>query len=336
MKSALVIVAMAVFSVGLLAQDQGWRGRVVAGVETGDVMVALEGENGRILTQTMTDGRGVFVFRDLSRVGNANDQYAYVVVNHEGFKPYRERVDWQTMIQGGSTYTIYLEADGETPAVGGEAVTLSELLLPADAREEYERALEDAADGDHDDAAERLERVVEMAPDFYAGWVDLGNQYNATGEIEDAVAAYEKAIALDPEAALAYVDLGALHYQEGERQRTDGDAEAALAAYIEADTSLERAIELDPRSVEAYFNLGATLYRVGQYEVAEAALLRAIEIGGPHAQARLTLLNVYNRVGAYEEALEQANAFLEENPNAPEREAIERARSQIENALGRE
>lgn len=337
MKNALVIITIhAWFCVGLLAQSDGWRGRVVAGVEVADVRVVLEGENGRILTQTMTDARGVFVFRDLSRVGNSNDQYAYVVVIHEGFKTYRERVDWRSMIRGASTYTIYLQPEESTVAIGTGTVAVSELSLLPEVRREYERAMDDAADGDHDEAVKRLERVVAMAPEFYSGWVDLGNQYNASGEIERAVAAYGKAIEIDPENALAFVDLGALRYQEGERARANGNADAALAAYIDSDKSLQRAIELDPGSVEAYFHLGVTLYRMGQYAPAESALLKAIEIGGPHAQARLTLLNVYNRIKAYDLALEQANLFLDENPEAPEREAIERARSQVESALGRQ
>ena len=47
------------------------------------------------------------------------------------------------------------------------------------------------------------------------------------------------------------------------------------------------------------------------------------------------LLNVYARQTRYEAALEQAVAFLEENPDSPQHPAIERVKSQLETALGR-
>ena len=126
--------------------------------------------------------------------------------------------------------------------------------------------------------------------------------------------------------------MGALHYQEGERQGQEENGQEATAALVRAETSLTRALELDPRSVEGHFYLGATFYRLNQYGSAEFELLEAIDIAGQHALSRLTLINVYARVQRYDLALEQATAFLDEHPDAPEREAIERVQLQLEDS----
>ena len=47
------------------------------------------------------------------------------------------------------------------------------------------------------------------------------------------------------------------------------------------------------------------------------------------------LINVYARQNRLDAALEQAVAFIDENPDARERTAIEQVREQIETALGR-
>jgi len=190
-------------------------------------------------------------------------------------------------------------------------------------------------DGDHDDAAERLERVVELAPDFYDAWIDLGGQYDAMEEFDDAKAAYEQAAEVDPNGSVAHLNLGALYYQEGERHAASENAIEAMGTFAEARVSLVRAIELSPFSAEARFYLGATLYRLVLPVESESMLLSVFDLEPEHAQARLMLINLYARIQRYEDALEQADAFLDEHDDAPERDAIERVKSQLEGALGR-
>ncbi len=335
-KTIVFIAVMALWTPQAVAQNT-FGGRVVAGVESTGIVVTIERQGGQILMQTFTDSRGAFRFQDVSAADRSNDNYVYLVVEEEGFKPYRERLD-ATQIRGGGVFTIYLEPEGAVPGAGdGTAVDVRQLLaeIPEDALEEYERALEDADDGDHEDAAERLERAIEIAPDYYDAWIDLGGQYNALDRFDDAKRAYEQAVAVNPNGALAYVNLGALYYQEGQRHAATENGIEALGTFAEARASLETAIELDPASVPGHFYLGATYYRMMQIDEAESELQLAIDIAGQHAQSRLMLINVYARQQRYDDALEQANAFLDENPDAPEREAIERVQSQLEDALGR-
>jgi tetratricopeptide (TPR) repeat protein len=333
------VAAMAAAIAPAATAQNTFGGRVVAaGAEASEVLVSLERQNGQIVAQAFTDSRGTFRFNDISAADQTNDRYVYLVVEEEGFKPYRERLDG-TLVRGGGggVFTIYLEFGDSTAGGGGTAVDVRQLQaeIPDEAVREYERAQEDTRDGDHEDAAERLERAVELAPDYYDAWIDLGGQYDAIGRLDDAKAAYERAAEVNPGGALARLNLGALHYQEGERRAAAGNAVEAMGSFAEARTRLEEAVRLDPTSASGRFYLGAAMYRLTLYPDAEAALTAAIQIDEGYPQARLLLINVYTRQQRYDAALEQATAFIEENPNAPERPAIERVKSQIEAALGR-
>lgn len=333
---ALVVVTMWVSSAAAQT-DETFRGRVVAGIEASEIMVSMERQGGQILAQVMTDSRGSFVFRNVASGDRSNANYVYLIVAEEGFKPYRERLDG-VQIRGGGAFTIYLEPeDGTNGGPDGTAIDVRQLLveIPEEAIEEYEKALEDIEDDDHEDAIERLERAVELAPDYYDAWIDLGSQHSALGATDNARDAYQQALEVNPNGSLAHLNLGALDYQEGERHAAAENAIEALGTFAEARASLERAIQLDPLSADARFYLGATLYRMTLYDESEAMLQSVIDMEGQHAQTRLTLINVYARMQRYVDAVEQANAFLEENEDAPEREAIERVKAQLEDVLSR-
>lgn len=320
---------------GAAALAQGtFGGRVVAGVEAENVIVRIESQNGRLLAQAMTDARGSFRFADQSLIGQSNGEYLYLVVEHEGFLPYRERLE-PTQMRGG-VLMIYLEPEGGERTSAEGAIDVRQLLadVPQQAVEERGKALEEAAKGNHDKARERLEHAVEIAPDYYDGWLSLGSQYAELGRLDDAKRAYLEAGAVNPNGTLARVNMGVLAYQEGERQVSANEGSEAMAAFADAETWLRQALQLEPDSASAHFYLGATLYRTSRYPEAESELLASIDTVGEHANARLMLINVYARLGQYEAALEQARLFLDENPDSPQREAIERVQSQIQEALG--
>ena len=207
--------------------------------------------------------------------------------------------------------------------------------VPDEAVEAYGVALEASLDGDHEEAIEHLQRALELAPDYYDARIKLGGEHLELDRFREAEAAFQQAFELSPNRALAPLNLGVLHYKEGDLQATGGNLEEAAGSFQQAIGFLLEAIRLNPLSGDALFYLGATFYKSGLYDEAEQSLQRALEIVGDHAQARLTLMNLYARQARYEEALDQAGAFLEENPDSPQRAAIERAKSQIEAALGR-
>lgn len=331
-----------IISLGLLgwgsapAWSQGGEvvGRVslVSGGDPGVVVVQIEDLRGSPLASVFTDEKGLFRFQGLGRLSDN----LFLVIEHEGFKAVREEIDLG--LRGNANMLVFLEPETD-PSVAGRAgvVDVRELQadIPYQAVEAYEDALKAARDGDHEEAIEYLEDALELAPDYYEARIKLGAEHLELHRFREAEAAFEQAFELSPNRELAPLNLGALHYTEGDLQAREGDLEAAVLSFEQAIGFLQEAIRLNPLSADAHFYLGATFYKSGIYDAAEERLQRALEIVDDHAQARLGLMNLYARQNRYEEALEQADAFLEENPDSPQRSAIERAKAQIVAALGR-
>ena len=308
---------------------------VVAGSGRPNVAVQLVDQTSTIIDVVFTDSSGRFILRaPLDNPGGL-----YLTIEEDGFQPVRERLN---MRQVAGLHTIYLEPASDAVieparADGSNLVDLRQLTvrIPDEAREEYSRAVEDVERGRTDDAVERLERAVELAPDFYDAWIKLGVQHLGLGQFDDAEVALNAARETNPNGALAPLNLAILRYQRAEGLRNDGKEAEARLEIEEGRVFLEDAILLNPVSAAARSYLGMTLYRLGAYADAEAELLEALDLGGASDNVRLMLINVYTRQNRLEEALDQATAFLEENPDAPERPAIEQVQQQIETALGR-
>ena len=338
MRHALGVVAVG-FVLGTPAAAQ-LQGRVVgSGAELIDVLVSLERETGQIVHQTFTSTRGTFRLEGVNLFSVSNNNPHYLVIRHEGYKAYRRRLQQLDFRGGGSVFTVFLEpedrfaagVDGDDPAVD---VRQLQAAIPESAFREYTSAQQATAEGDYQRAAERLERAVEIAPDYYDAWIELGSRYDQLGRYEDAKASYLNANDVNPAGALAPVNLGALYYRQGERERAAGDADA-FGTYSLAEEWLRMAVDRNPASADARFLLGTALYRLDRYAEAEETLTGAMALDDASSEARVMLINVYVRQNRYAAALDEAVAFLGDYPDAPESEAVGRVVSQLEAALGR-
>jgi tetratricopeptide (TPR) repeat protein len=92
--------------------------------------------------------------------------------------------------------------------------------------------------------------------------------------------------------------------------------------YSEAIPPLRRSLEIDKLSSPPYLFLGLAEMMTGDYQSAEASLLRSYEIGKP-ALARIYLANLYELKGEPGKAIQQLKAFLEESPNLPDQRRAE-------------
>ncbi len=309
-------------------------GTVIAGgTPRPDIFVHLEGLDQQHLATVFTDSHGAFRFEGLTLENN----FVYLVVDEDGFRPYMERLDLPYAL--GGALTVYLEPDLRATVTDGDSsvsvVDLGQLQaqIPEEAWEAYDDAVEESERGNHSDAVELVERALDLAPDFYEAQIMLGGEYSRLGRHVDAETAYRRAWDISPGRELAPLNLGVLYYQDADRARMDGNEPQAIARLEQARDVLDEAIQRNPVSADALFYLGATLYGLGAYQEAEQALVRSLDLDTRDGQARLMLVNVYARVGLLEEALDQANRFLEENPDSPQRPGIEEVVSQIESAL---
>jgi Flp pilus assembly protein TadD len=314
-------------------------GRIIAGPRGGPPImeVKIETDGGQPIGFAYADSTGDFHFQ---KTGITVDRDFYVVVNVDGFKPAKERVYGNF---GNDIFeafvTIFLEPDTpeKEPSGGGPIVDLKQLRakVPSKAVDEYEKAMKEAARGNRAKAVEGLQRAIKLAPDFYEAQHTLGVQYIAMQKFDDAETALTRARDLSPKAAEPLINLGSLYYERGQTLTDQGHPEEAQVSFKKALDLLEESVRRNPLSASANGILGAALYKTGSLERAETTLNKALELDDRDQNARLMLINVYTKTGRYKDALDQVNLFLEKNPKAPQRPAIENIKQQIEKALNK-
>ena len=314
-------------------------GHIITGTHSGPSILEVRFE---------TDGRQLIGFAYANTAGEFFFQKSgvtlvsslYVVVNIDGYAPYRERVINSGPCPGAfdSVLSIFLEPDTATDTVqsGGDPVVDARQLrkkMPGKAVDEYEKAMKDAAKGNAEKAVEGLQRAVKIAPDFYEAQQSLGIQYVALKNYQEAEAALTRARSLSPNSGAPLINLGALYFKQGQEQSDAGHLEEAAVTFAKAVDVLNEAVRRSPLSSTAFSNLGAALYKLGEYERARISLSRALEIDENEDDARLVLINVYSKSARYEDALEEIRRFLAKNPNAPQRASLESIQNQIEKLM---
>jgi tetratricopeptide (TPR) repeat protein len=88
-------------------------------------------------------------------------------------------------------------------------------------------------------------------------------------------------------------------------------------------------VKANSRSANAFFSLGLALYKAAQFDRAEAALERALDLAPRMATVRLMLANVYLKLRRYDKTLEQLNTYIAENRTASQLKAAQDMRDQL-------
>lgn len=159
-------------------------------------------------------------------------------------------------------------------------------------------------------AEESFRNVVEVTPDNFHGFSDLGGILLQAGKTEEARAAFERSLAIQPNLP-ALANLGTLAYREDDFETATKHYRAALAI---SDTNHR-----------LWGNLGGALMRLSGWEAeAEEAMHRAIGLGEaqlllePRNASLLTVLSNYHATVADSvialEYLERAVAIEPDNP----------------------
>ena len=317
------------------------RGRLVTNapqLEVHPIEVRLEDLSTRVLERAYTDGVGNFSFLSPLNSGSS----LFFVIEVDGFKPIRQRVEMEvTRRQGQEAFptTVFLERSDVVAVrrdrVEPSAVDLRQLLadIPEEAIEEFREAADESEKGNYVNAAEHLEKAVELAPDYYDAQNALGVEYTRLGRYRDAERALVLATELNPNVALPLINLGLLYLQVNDLQGDAGQTEVAASTLERAVELLERAAELEALSTSARYYLGAALYRSGSFERAALMLDRALELDVEMDMARLILVDVQVAQRDYRGALAQLTAYLERNPEDPRREAFETLKAELEGLL---
>jgi Tfp pilus assembly protein PilF len=292
-------------------------GQIVVSVNGGlkePVLVLLDHSGSKKDQRTFTDLQGNFEFRNVAK-GSYN-----IRVRLEGF----ESVNCPVDVPGTPYVFIFLNGSARGPALSeNHVVDVRQLTtkIPKQALKEYEKAVREMKDHNTQRAIERLEKSVQLAPDFYNAHLGLAQEYRKTGRLDAAEHELTRAFELNPRESTPLIHLGEMYLDTNNFER---------AAEV-----LSRAIRVEPGSAIAHYALGRARYKLSEYAEAEQAFTRAALLDEHFEAAELMLLHVYVRQGRLSAALSRMDAFLQKNPGNSRNPALEKFRSEVVVALAR-
>ncbi len=313
--------------------DASIRGKLITpgGQDAGErIEVRLEKDSSQIIQTTYSDASGSFEFRGVP-------PGSYVIsVTVEGYEPVHQQLD-NVSAFGGSAVTVFLtkSSTDTSPRLNGldaedpDIIDVSQMKenLPKKAVQDYEKALDQRKKGKLESAIKLLESAIHLAPNFYNAHNSLGILYQALKRYPDAEKEYLRSRELNARSAKPLTNLGSLYIEEADLQKDN--AAATGKTLDQALDSLEAAVKLNPRSAQAYYLLGLANYKSSFLEEAEAAFKKAHDLDSSLTRINLLLANIHWRQGKWQDVLENIDAYLKENPKAPDRPAIEEMRAKV-------
>lgn len=181
-------------------------------------------------------------------------------------------------------------------------VTTKQLALPDKALREYDAAQRDLSKNDHVSAVKRLERSVELAPQFATAWNNLGTIAYQTQKYTRAEECFRRALEQDPRMYEPLVNLGGVLIN--------------LRKLDEAYQYNLHAVLRRPNDALANSQLGMTYFAVGNHTAAEKYLRRAIEIDPAHfSHPQLLLAEIHLKRGDKRAAEDVMADFLKRHPD---------------------
>jgi tetratricopeptide (TPR) repeat protein len=309
-------LALALAASAARAQGQNaLEGRVIlpSGTQPAQPVRVTLLQSGRPVYETFTDLSGRFYFSGL-RAGTYQ-----LTAEGDGQTFETTSVTFDIGAFGGAqtfTQNIQLKAKAGAAAQPAATVTAEEIDpdVPDAAKEKYRQGLKSVAAGKTEEAVRLFTEALAAHEKFYAADLALAEQLSKLQRYDEALAAYRRASGLKPDRPEPYVGVGVTlvgmkHYDEGIKM-------------------LRGVVEVDKDLPSPYLSLGYAEMVTGDYKSAEQHLLRALELAKP-ALAHIYLANTYEQTGEYAKAVAQLEAYLKENPNSPQAEAVRAAADKL-------
>jgi len=135
-------------------------------------------------------------------------------------------------------------------------------------KEKFSQALENHKKNNLKIAENYYKEVLEINPQHFEAYNNLGLLYDKTGKYHEAKNCYEKAIEIEPKDSQIHNNLGIIYNQLGE-------FDMAKKSYIAA-------LNIQPNFAEAHSNLGIHFKQLGQLEDARNCFAKAAKYKPDH------------------------------------------------------
>jgi Tfp pilus assembly protein PilF len=254
-----------------------------------NVMVRLESASGALVDQGTTDSTGRFRFTRLR-----SGQYR-VSATAGGLVAQVQTVD---LYRSSPRVHVLLELLPESPTFRARAgrTGVIDARVPAGAKLAFEKGLAALAEKKSDSAISQFRKTVEIYPDFYDAYVELGQLYMDASQWENAEASFRQAVRINPKSVMAMVSLGEVY----RRQKK----------YEEGERVLEEALKVDNNSWESNFTLGRIHWELKDIVKAGKYVARSLELEPNVAEAHLLAGNIFIRAGLPANALIEYEEYL--------------------------
>lgn len=202
---------------------------------------------------------------------------------------------------GGYNYRAQLSMQSKDYSAAVENFRLALERKGADADIHYQLGEALNANGKPQQAAEQLQKTLELQTDHLNAMVGLGKILLEQGRHSDAMAQFDQALAQFPEEA-------AVHFSIGHALQTQGMVDQAIG-------HLREGLKLDPDGAEGHYNLGTLLVSKGHLDEGIEHLQHTLQLEPEHVEAHTNLGNGFQMVGRLEEAVSHYRQALKYKPD---------------------
>lgn len=268
------------------------------------------------LSTLYTNNSGEFQIRNLSE----GTYFVQAEVSQGNFEPVTKKVE----LGRGLMVDLILELrEKKGLAIGSRSkkvVSAAELRqsVPSAAKKQYELGVKSVEKEKFLQAATHFQEAISIYPEYLAARNDLGAQYLKLRRLDEAERQFESVLRDDPKNFNAKFNMGLVQV---ERRN-----------YADAISLLQQAIALDSTRPVARLWIGIAKLELGDFEVAEAELTKALIMGADECVAsHYHLARIFMTRGDRAEAARSVQLYLQLAPRGEwVKEAQELAR-QVEN-----
>jgi len=268
------------------------------------VAVSLKSHVAGIFRTILTDVEGHFEVRGLPP--GAYD----IVVDEPGY----ESAHSSAQLAGPSAdLVIYLKSSrvAETRR-NNDTVSVHALKIPGKAHHEFQESFVRLAKNDPAGALSHLNKAIQIFPDFYEAYCQLGVVETKLGHRDEAMQSFQTAVDLSGgRYASAEFGLGYLLYLEGKPR--------------EAETVIRRGLEVDENSADGYTILGMIQLKLEHPDDAEKSAREALLRKPDFALAYLVLADAYGHQGDRQMQLRELEAYLKLDPTGPAHDLVQQS-----------
>lgn len=225
----------------------------------------------------------------------------------------REQVHMETV-----NVKLVQAADQQQQQPGPPTISVAEINVPPKAREEMQKGTEAFVRGDMKKAQERFEKAIADYPQYARAYTNLGVIAIKAGDRAKAKEMFAKSIEVNDKFLPGYVNLARMDYQDKN--------------YPEAESLLKKVMALNPSMPDALALLASSEFMNKEYDKALADARRTHALPGHEqfADVHLVAGKVLEMQNHPQDAIEEYQLFLKENPTSPRVPMVQQELAQLQ------